>query len=66
MFEGNASPLSQPGMQSALNQLGVEAPALWAVLTVETSGCGFLPSRKPKILFERHWFSKLTGGRFDA
>jgi hypothetical protein len=66
MIEGKASPLSDAGIKAATNQLGVEAPALWAVLTVETSGCGFLPDRRPKILFERHWFSKLTNGQFDA
>ena len=65
MFEGIATPLSEIGLKNASDQLGVKAPALWAVLTVETSGCGFLPDRRPKILFERHWFSKLTIGRFD-
>jgi hypothetical protein len=35
------------------------------VIHVETSGCGFLPDRRPKILFERHYFSRLTGHRFD-
>jgi peptidoglycan hydrolase-like protein with peptidoglycan-binding domain len=35
-------------------------------MTVETSGCGFLPDRRPKILFERHKFSELTHHRFDA
>lgn len=66
MFEGKAIPLTDDGVKAATDQLGVKAPALWAVLTVETSGCGFLPSSKPKILFERHWFSKLTTGRYDA
>ena len=66
MFEGNASPLSQQGIEAATNRLGVAPAALWAVLTVETSGCGFLPDRRPKILFERHWFSRLTNRRFDA
>ncbi len=66
MFEGKAKPLSQQGIDAAVNQLGVAAPALWAVLTVETSGCGYLPDRRPKILFERHWFSKLTQRAFDA
>ena len=33
---------------------------------VETSGCGFLPDRRPRILFGRHWFSKLTKRQFDA
>ncbi len=66
MFVGIAKPLSQQGIDAAVNQLGVEPPALWAVLTVETSGCGFLPDRRPKILFERHWFSRLTNRAFDA
>ncbi|MBU0588440.1 MAG: DUF3380 domain-containing protein [Gammaproteobacteria bacterium] len=66
MFEGKAAPLTLHGINMARSRLGVDAPALWAVLTVETSGCGFLPDRRPKILFERHWFSRLTGHRFDA
>lgn len=64
-FSGKASPLSQQGMAAALRTLGVDAPALWAVLTVETSGCGFLPDRRPKILFERHWFSRLSRHQYD-
>ena len=66
MFEGKAKPLSAIGLEAAITRLGVDAPALWAVLTVETSGCGFLPDRRPKILFERHWFSRLTQGQFNA
>ncbi len=66
MFEGKAKPLSAAGLAAASARLGVGAPALWAVLTVETSGCGFLPDRRPKILFERHWFSRLTQRQFDA
>lgn len=66
MFTGKAAPLSQQGIETVLGRLGVDAPALWAVLTVETSGCGFLPDRRPKILFERHCFSRLTNGRFDG
>ena len=36
------------------------------MISVETAGCGFLPDRRPKILFERHIFSRLTCGRYDA
>jgi len=46
--------------------MAVDDAALWAVLSVETSGCGFLPDRRPKILFERHIFRRLTGGTFDS
>jgi hypothetical protein len=34
-------------------------------MTVETAGCGFLADRRPDILYERHIFHRLTGGRFD-
>ena len=33
---------------------------------VETKGCGFLPNRRPKILFERHIFHERTNGKFGA
>lgn len=62
----NATPLSAIGFQNALNALGIDQPTLWAMLRVETSGCGYLASRRPPILFERHIFSRLTGGQFDA
>lgn len=45
--------------------LSVDAASIWAVLEVETSGCGFLEDRRPTILYERHIFHRLTGGRFD-
>jgi len=35
------------------------------VIDVESRG-GFLPDKRPKILFERHYFSRLTKGKFDA
>ncbi len=66
MFEGKGIALSEQGLKDAGDALGVGPPALWAVMTVETKGCGFLPDRRPLILFERHWFRKLTGGKFDA
>lgn len=66
MFEGAGTPLTQAGLDSLAKQLNVPLTALWAVLAVETSGCGFLADRRPQILFERHWFSKLTNSRFDA
>jgi len=58
--------LSESGLQQASASLGVGLPELWAVMTVETRGCGFFPDKQPVILFERHWFRKLTNGRFDS
>jgi hypothetical protein len=66
MFVGAAIALSESGLNKAATDLGVGLPALWAVMTVETKGCGFLPDRRPQILFERHIFHRRTGGRFHA
>lgn len=64
-FVGGSRALSNDGFLALAGALAVKAPEIWAVLAVETSGCGFLADRRPKILFERHVFHKLTGGRFD-
>jgi hypothetical protein len=65
-FHGKALPLSASGFRHVLESLGADAHTLWALLTVETCGFGFLPDRRPKILFERHIFCKRTQGRHDA
>ncbi len=64
-FLGEAIPLTSDGIGQATTRLGVTAAQLWAVLEVETKGCGFLPDRRPEILFEHRVFHRLTGGRFD-
>ncbi|HEY5101772.1 MAG TPA: N-acetylmuramidase domain-containing protein [Steroidobacteraceae bacterium] len=63
---GPGTPLSVDSITSVLHPTGLGQAELWSVLSVETSGCGYLPDRRPKILFERHVFSRLTGHRFDA
>jgi hypothetical protein len=65
-FAGAALPLSREGLTVAAAHVGVDPAVLWSVVVVETSGCGFLPDRRPSILFERHIFSNRTGRRFDA
>jgi hypothetical protein len=65
-FAGNADPLDAVGFDRAIGVLAADAADLWAVIDVETSGCGFLPDGRVKILFERHIFSRETGRRFDA
>ena len=64
-FTGLAAPLSRQGLDGVLDFLGIEAADIWAVLAVETKGCGFLADRRPLILFERHVFHRRTQGRFD-
>lgn len=66
MFTGTATPLTQTALDALSAELIVPLPALWAVLAVETCGCGFLADRRPQILFERHWFSRLTHNKYDA
>ena len=65
-FQGPGRVLDGGGIAAACDTLSVRAAELWAVLTVETRGCGFLADRRPLILFERHYFSRLTKRKFDA
>jgi hypothetical protein len=65
-FTGSGKPMTQTGFDAAQNQLTVDAASLWAILSIETHGMGFLADRRPKILFERHIFHRRTQGRFDA
>src|SRR2546429_7261866 len=64
-FQGAASALSGNGLAAIASSLGVFAPEIWTVVAVETFGCGYLPDRRPQILYERHIFHRLTHGRFD-
>ena len=65
-FTGTATPLTENGLTQAMQRLQAGLPEIWAVLKVETSGCGFLADRRPQILFERHVFHRETHGEFDA
>ncbi|HOZ84909.1 MAG TPA: N-acetylmuramidase family protein [Niabella sp.] len=49
----------------AARLLQCEVAAIKSVAEVESSGDGFLASGEPKILFERHIFSKRTEGLYD-
>jgi hypothetical protein len=64
-FQGTGFALSADGLSAVASDLGVHAPEIWALLAVETKGCGYLPDRRTEILYERHVFDRLTGGRFD-
>lgn len=46
-------------------RLGCKIKQLNAVAKVESAGGGFDKTGKPKILFERHWFHRLTGGKWS-
>ena len=64
-FQGAGRPLSIAGLASIAQKLGVHAVEIWTVLTIETSGCGYMPDRRPEILYERHIFHRLTKGKYD-
>ncbi|MEJ2407677.1 MAG: N-acetylmuramidase family protein [Candidatus Thiodiazotropha sp.] len=58
--------LKETDYVKAASLLGVEVATIKAVASVESSGNGFFSNGLPKILFEGHWFSKFSGGKFDA
>jgi len=69
LFNASLNPtrgLSDADYGRAAAALGAEIAAVQAVADVETSGNAFDEHGRPRILFERHYFHRLTGGRFDA
>jgi hypothetical protein len=64
-FQGKGHPLSSEGLDQVCQTLGVAQAEVWTVLIVETRGFGFLNDRRPQILYERHWFHKLTIGKYN-
>lgn len=64
-FVGNATPLDDNDIYLEAQEIGCEPAVIWAVCDVESAGSGFLPDKRPKILFEAHYFHNLTNGRYD-
>jgi hypothetical protein len=64
-FAGPATPLTDADIESAAASIGCQVAAVRAVIDVESRG-GFLPDGRPKILFERHYFSRLSGRKYDG
>lgn len=58
--------LSEEDFQSAAEMLRIPINLIKAVTQVESSGSGFLKDGRPKILFERHHFHRLTKGRWSS
>ena len=58
--------MTEEGFRSAAADLGTDVATVKAVAEVESAGRGFLPSGKPKILFEGHLFHRLTKGKYTA
>lgn len=57
--------LTEGDYARAATRVGCDVPAIKAVTIVEAPRGGFGPDDKPTILFERHVFSRLTGGVYD-
>jgi uncharacterized protein (TIGR02594 family) len=63
---GAKTGISEADYAAVAKELGVDVAAVKAVAQVESSGSGFLPSGRAKILFEAHVFHRETGGRHDG
>lgn len=57
--------LDRQSYAQASAALGVDVAVIEAVAEVETSGKAFDDEGRPRILFERHYFHRLTHGRYD-
>ncbi len=57
--------LTEQDYLDTAKELNCEPAVIKAVVEVESSGSGFLPSGEPKILYEPHIFSKLTNHKYD-
>lgn len=67
-FAVGGAALTQAEMDAVLQDLGgLEPELVWALIRQESETLtGFLPDRRPVILFERHVFAARTQARFSA
>jgi peptidoglycan hydrolase-like protein with peptidoglycan-binding domain len=63
-FSGPATSMTDAAVEDAAHKIGCPVAAVRAVLDVESRG-GFLADGRPKILFERAYFCRLTGGKYN-
>lgn len=67
--EYNGEVVTEADFEWAAKELGVEKAAIKAFAIVESGGGGYLTMKKrkvPKILYERHYFARLTGNRYST
>lgn len=57
--------LEPQDFERVAKKLDISVAAIRAVVAVEAAGSGFLKDGRPKILFEAHHFSRMTGRRYD-
>jgi peptidoglycan hydrolase-like protein with peptidoglycan-binding domain len=63
---GPRTPLAPSDFTAAANALGCDSKAIRAVAKVESARAAFDDLGRPTILYERHLFRRMTGGRFDS
>lgn len=61
-----APAIGSGGIAEIAGKIGCTPKQIQAVAKVETSGGGFTKTGRPKILYERHIFHRITGGRFGT
>lgn len=59
------TPLTNDDYVRAADVLRCDVAAIKAVASIEAPFGGFLLTGEPTALFERHWFHKLTNGKYD-
>lgn len=64
-FRGTAAAFSDKAIHRTAERLGVPLAAIRSIIEVESRG-GFDAQGRPRILFERHYFHRLTRGRYSA
>lgn len=65
-FTNKSAPAITPGQEQVIaDRLSVSLRQLRAVAQVESSGSGFDDQGRPKILYERHLFHRLTAGKWS-
>lgn len=62
----NAPLISTHDLVAIAGRLGDDGSRLTKVAKVEAAGSGWFDSGLPKILYERHWFWRLTSGKFGV
>ena len=66
-FTNKTAPkMTDQGIATFAAMLRCSPQQLRAVAAVESSGSGFDSAGRPKMLFERHLFHRLTNGRWDT
>lgn len=61
----NAPAITETDLQDAARRIGVPVANLKALAEKESGRGAFSQAGRPVILFEAHWFSRLTDRRFD-